>query len=285
MRPQQWTKNLVLFAGVVFSKKFMEPTLVERSVMGFLVFCALSGSIYVINDIFDRERDSNHPTKRNRPIPAGLMGVREGILFASLLIAVLLVLSWLLGSQFFIIALIFTVLNIAYSTILRSIVILDVLSISFSFLLRATAGVAVLRGEVPDIELSPWLLICTLFLSLFLGFCKRHNEICFLEGAENHRNALGEYSVRLLDQLVGLSAAVALLSYSIYTVWPNTIEKFGTSNLVYTVPFVVYGLMRYLYLVYRREKGGDPSGVLLMDKAIMMDVFLWLLSVCLILRR
>jgi len=285
MRPRQWTKNLVLFAGIVFSRNLFNIALLERSFCGFAIFCLMSGAVYILNDVFDRARDGAHPVKKKRPIPSGLLSPGEAVPFAVVLIAALLVLSWVLGREFFIAAAAFIALSFAYSTFLRSVVILDVFSISFNFLLRAVAGVAVLEPVVPGIEISPWLLICTLFLSLFLAFCKRRNEIVFLSEAGAHRNSLKDYSVHLLDQLVGLSAATALVSYSIYTIWPSTVEKFGTGNLVYTIPFVVFGIMRYLYIVYSRNEGGDPSGVLLTEKSILIAVFLWFLTTILILWR
>jgi 4-hydroxybenzoate polyprenyltransferase len=285
MRPRQWTKNLVLFAGLVFSRHLFDLSLLERSVYGFIVFCLLSGAMYVMNDVFDRARDREHPAKRGRPITAGLLGAGEALPVAFVLTALLLVASWALGREFFIAAAVFVAVNVAYSGFLRSVVILDVFSISFNFLLRATAGVAVLEPRVPGIEISPWLLICTLFLSLFLAFCKRRSEIVFLGEGQTHRDSLRDYSARLLDQLVGLSATTALVSYSIYTVWPSTVEKFGTTNLVYTIPFVVFGIMRYLYIVYARNEGGDPSGVLLTEKSILITVFLWVVTTILILWR
>jgi 4-hydroxybenzoate polyprenyltransferase len=285
MRPRQWTKNLILFAGIVFSMHLFDLSLLERSLYGFIVFCLLSGAVYIVNDVSDRARDAQHPAKQKRPIAAGLLNPAAALSFAVILIAALLGVSWVLGREFFAVAAAFTALNFAYSFFLRSVVILDVFSISFNFLLRAVGGVAVLKTSVPGIEISPWLLICTLFLSLFLGFCKRRNEIVFLEEAQEHRAALRDYSVLLLDQLVGLSATTALVSYSIYTVWPSTVEKFGTSNLVYTIPFVVFGIMRYLYIVYRRNEGGDPSGTLLTEKSILATVFLWAVTVIWILWR
>jgi 4-hydroxybenzoate polyprenyltransferase len=285
MRPRQWTKNLVLFAGVVFSRNLFDEGLLLRSLYGFIVFCLLSGSIYVLNDVFDRKKDAGHPIKRKRPIAAGLLNPGEAVPFSVAVIVVTLAASWLLGRGFFLLGAAFIALNLAYSIALRNVVILDVFSISFDFLFRAGAGVAVLRPRAPGVELSPWLLICTLFLSLFLGFCKRRNEIVFLEEAHSHRNSLKDYSERLLDQLVGLSATTALVSYSIYTIWPTTVEKFGTSNLVYTIPFVVFGIMRYLYIVYSREEGGDPSGTLLTEKSILIDVFIWFVATIFILWR
>ena len=283
MRPWQWTKNLVLFAGVVFSRQFFDIELVERSLLGFCVFCLLSGAVYMLNDLLDRRHDREHPDKKGRPITTGRLGTPTALTVALVLIGVLLPLSWLLGRGFFILSLLFVVLNVIYSALLKRAVILDAFSISFSFLIRATAGVVVLHPVIPGLELSPWLLICTLFLSLFLAFCKRRYEICALRNAIEHRIALKEYTPMLLDQLVGLTSAATLISYSIYTVWPHTVEKFSTTNLVFTIPFVGFGLMRYLYLVYSRNEGGDPSGVLLLDRAILVDVLLWSISVILIL--
>lgn len=283
MRPKQWTKNLVLFAGVVFSKRFLELPLVKISFLGFGVFCLLSGAIYILNDIFDRRNDMGHPAKRKRPVASGKLPAPVAVTVAAVIIALLVPASLLLGTEFFLLTLVFVLLNLAYSVFLRKVVILDVIAISFSFLIRAAAGVVVLHPTIPDLEFSPWLWICTLFLSLFLAICKRRNEICSLESASDHRDSLKDYSVRLLDQLVGLSATATIVSYSIYTVWPETVAKFSTSRLVYTIPFVVFGVMRYLYLVYNREVGGDPSGVLLTERAILIDVFLWFIVTLLIL--
>ncbi len=285
MRPRQWTKNLVLFAGIVFSRHLFDASLLERSVYGFAIFCLLSGSMYILNDVFDSARDRAHPAKRKRPIPSGLLAPSRALPAAVILGAALLAVSWLLGLGFFVVAALFVAVNVLYSVLLRGVVILDVLSISFDFVLRATAGVEVLRPLVPGIEISPWLLICTLFLSLFLAFCKRRNEIVSLGEEQTHRISLRDYSVHLLDQLVGLSATTALVSYSIYTIWPSTVEKFGTAKLVYTIPFVVFGIMRYLYIVYSRNEGGDPSGVLLTEKSIIITVFLWIVTTILILWR
>jgi len=282
MRPAQWTKNLVLFAGVVFSKRFLESGLVLKSLLGFLVFCMLSGAIYILNDLFDRKRDQQHPKKKHRPIASGAVGAGLGGSVVVVLLILFISLAWFLSREFFLLALAFVVVNTVYSLLLRQIVILDVIGISFSFLIRAGAGVYVLHKEVPELELSPWLLICTLFLSLFLAICKRRNEYFKLENASTHRHSLKDYSTHLLDQLVGISASATLISYSIYTVWPETVAKFDTHNLVFTIPFVVFGLMRYLFLVYNREEGGDPSGVLLTEKAILIDVFLWFVTTLLI---
>ena len=282
VRPKQWTKNLLLFAGVVFSKSFLDLSLVWKSFLGFLLFCVFSGAIYIINDLFDRDKDREHPSKKTRPIASGALGRTAAAVVAAVILVISLPLSWVLGREFFFYALAFILVNGLYSIILRNVVILDVISISFSFLIRAGAGVAVLHTAIPDLEFSPWLWICTLFLSLFLAICKRRNEFSNLTSAGEHRRSLKEYSERLLDQLVGMAATAAMISYSIYTVWPETVLKFGTRSLVYTIPFVVFGIMRYLYLVYNRQEGGDPSGVLLTEKAIIIDVFLWFVTTLII---
>ncbi|MEJ2721084.1 MAG: decaprenyl-phosphate phosphoribosyltransferase [bacterium] len=279
MRPRQWTKNLVLFAGLIFSESLGNSTLVWKSVEAFLIFCALSGVIYLVNDVADTEKDKLHETKRQRPLPSGRLGAREAVAAAVVIGAVSLVLSFRIGVPFFNVAVIFFVLNILYSFVLKRVVLLDVVSISLSFVIRAIAGVEALVGIDSSIELSPWLLICTLFLSLFLAFCKRRHELTTMGEASRHREALAEYSPALIDQLVGISASGAVLSYSIYTIWPDTVEKFGTGNLVYTIPLVLIGVMRYLYLVYSKDKGGSPSDLLLSEKFILIDVFAWILLV------
>jgi 4-hydroxybenzoate polyprenyltransferase len=187
--------------------------------------------------------------------------------------------SWVIGREFFVVIVCFLVLNLLYSFALKRIVLLDVLSISISFVLRAIGGVEVLRSVEPEIEISPWLLICTLFLSLFLGFCKRRHELVTMADANTHRVSLQEYSPALLDQLVGITAGGSVLAYAIYTIWPDTVEKFGTANLVYTIPLVLIGVMRYLYLVYTKQKGGSPSKLLLYEKFILIDVVAWIILV------
>ncbi|MDH3217059.1 MAG: decaprenyl-phosphate phosphoribosyltransferase [Candidatus Krumholzibacteria bacterium] len=279
MRPRQWTKNLVLFAGLIFSRNISNPQLLAKSVEAFVVFCALSGVIYLINDIADIEKDKIHETKRNRPLPAGLLRRREAVA-AAIIIGVLgLFFASRIGASFFAISSLFFILNFLYSFFLKKIVLLDVVSISLSFVIRAIAGVEALVDIDGTIEISPWLLVCTLFLSLFLAFCKRRHELANITEASRHREALAEYSPMLIDQLVSISAAGAVLSYSIYTIWPDTVDKFGTGNLVYTIPLVLLGVMRYLYLVYSKDKGGSPSELLLSEKFLLIDVFVWILLV------
>jgi 4-hydroxybenzoate polyprenyltransferase len=283
MRPRQWTKNLVVFAALIFSRNFDQPAMVLRSVEAFFILCLLSGVIYIVNDIADVAKDRAHPLKKKRPLASGALSMQAAMTAAVIGIAVGIYLSWRIGTSFLVVACAFFILNFLYSFFLKRVVLLDAMSISLSFVLRAIAGVEALEGFGENIEISPWLLICTLFLSLFLAFCKRRHELLFVENPGNHRETLQEYSPALLDQLVSISAGGSVLSYALYTIWPETVEKFGTSNLVYTVPLVLIGVMRYLYLVYSKEKGGSPSDLLLHERFILIDVVLWILLVIVIL--
>ena len=279
MRPNQWTKNLVVFAGLVFSRNFFERELAAKSLEAFVVFCLLSGMIYLINDIADIERDKLHARKRERPLPSGMLSLKAAAVSAAVGILVALYFAWIIGWEFFVVAVVFVALNLAYSFGLKRVVLVDVMAISISFTLRAIGGVEALRSLEPTIEISPWLLICTLFLSLFLAFCKRRHELVTMSNAGTHRRSLREYSPALLDQLVGITAGGSVLAYSIYTIWPDTVSKFGSTDLVYTVPLVLMGVMRYLYLVYTKQKGGSPSRLLLHEKFILITVLLWILLV------
>jgi 4-hydroxybenzoate polyprenyltransferase len=276
MRPGQWTKNLVVFAALIFSRNLRDGAMAVKSLEAFLVFCLLSGMIYLINDIADIERDKLHAQKRERPLPSGRLGVAQAVTAAGIGLVVGGWVAWWIGTAFFVIVCAFTALNLLYSFVLKRVVLLDVLSISVSFIMRAIGGVEALRALEPDIQISPWLLICTLFLSLFLAFCKRRNELLTLTDAHNHRESLLEYSPALLDQLVSMTAAGSVLAYAIYTIWPDTVEKFGSTNLVYTIPVVLIGVMRYLYLVYNKEKGGSPSDLLLQERFILITVLVWI---------
>jgi 4-hydroxybenzoate polyprenyltransferase len=283
MRPSQWTKNLVVFAGLVFSRNLFNGELATKSVQAFAVFCLLSGMIYLVNDIVDLERDRLHVRKKQRPLPSGRLKIPVAIAASVVITLSALVLAWFVGRGFFIVAVMFLGLNTLYTFALKGVVLLDVLSISISFILRAIGGVEALRSLDPTIEISPWLLICTLFLALFLGFCKRRQELVTMVEAHTHREALREYTPALLDQLVGITAGGSVLAYAIYTIWPDTVEKFGTANLVYTVPIVLLGVMRYLYLVYSKQMGGSPSDLLLQEKFMLITVVVWIVLVVAIL--
>jgi 4-hydroxybenzoate polyprenyltransferase len=279
-RPWQYTKNLILFAGLVFARHLLDTEYLTRSVAAFVSFCLLSSALYVMNDLVDLERDRIHPRKMNRPMASGRLSRATGvILFVFLLVAGTLLVAWL-GREFAMAAAFFFLLNIAYTFVLKHLVVLDVMAIALSFEVRAIAGVEALKTLDPSIEISPWLLVCTLFLALFLGFGKRRHELNLLKSdAAGHRATLGEYSERFIDTLIAVVTAATVLSYAIYTVAPETVEKFHTTALVYSIPFVVYGIFRYLYLIYERKAGGSPSEILLTDIPLLLTILLWVASV------
>ncbi|MDM7917442.1 MAG: decaprenyl-phosphate phosphoribosyltransferase [Candidatus Eisenbacteria bacterium] len=274
IRVKQWTKNLILFAGVIFSHQFLVGQEMARAAMGFVAFCLLSSAIYILNDLIDIESDRVHPRKRFRPLPSGRLPIATAW---SLMLPLVLTggtMSLLLGRNFALTAGGYLALNILYTLILKRVVMLDVLSISIGFVLRAAAGVAVLSHPV---ELSPWLLLCTFFLALFLAVSKRrHERFLLAEQAEQHRRTLAEYPQELVDQMIPVVTAATVISYAIYTVSPGTVARVGGSGLVYTVPFVVFGVFRYLYLVFRRMQGGSPSDTLLTDPPTLVNIVLWL---------
>jgi 4-hydroxybenzoate polyprenyltransferase len=279
-RPRQWTKNVVLFAGLIFARRFDDPQFIAASAFAFLLFCLLSSGVYFLNDLADLENDRLHPRKRNRPLAAGRIGRGPVIAAAVVSLAAGIGLAFVLKPVFGVIALAYLLLNLAYSAGLKRVVILDVLAIAIGFVLRAVAGVEALPERV---EISPWLLVCTFFLALFLAIGKRRAELANRDGAPASRPVLGEYSLPLLDQMIAIVTSGTVIGYSIYTVNPSTVEKYDTQALVYTIPFVVFGIFRYLFLVYRREGGGNPSEVLITDAPILATVVLWAASVFVIL--
>jgi len=283
IRPWQWSKNGILFAGLIFSENLFHPDYLQRSFLAFIIFCLASSAVYVVNDLLDVERDRLHPEKRNRPIAAGRVGRGQAVGMFLILIAVALGLGTLLGTLFLLCLALFIVVNVAYSLWLKNIVILDVMAIAISFVIRAVAGVMALRPLDPDLELSSWLLVCTLFLALFLALGKRRNELVVLEGdAANHRVTLSEYSPSFLDQLMSIVTAATVIAYAIYTIAPGTLSKFHSPALVITIPFVVYGIFRYLFLIQERGEGGRPSRTLYQDIPILLTTVGWLAMVVLV---
>ena len=278
LRPHQWTKNLVLFAALAFSKHLFETGPLVRSLLAFAIFCGLSGAVYLLNDVADRERDRMHPLKRLRPVASGALLPRTAVTLAVVIGLVSLALSFVLGVPFVACAILYLALNLLYSFSLKEVVILDVLAISLGFVLRAVAG-AVAIG----VQISDWLLICTILLALFLTLSKRRHELTSLsDSATGHRPTLSEYSPYLLDQMISVVTASCLTAYAFYTTAPETRDKFQTDRLAWTIPFVLYGIFRYLYLVHQKEQGGSPTDVLLTDRPLLIDVFLWALAVVLI---
>ena len=279
LRPRQWTKNFLVFAGLIFSHNLHRPAQVGRVVLAFLIFCALSGGVYLVNDVVDAERDRSHPQKRHRPVASGRLRPGLAMTVGVGLLAAASGAAFALSMRLGLVAVAYVALLIAYSVGLKHVVILDALIIAAGFVLRALAGVVVI-----DEEFSRWLLLCTILLALFLTLGKRRHELLALEGsASDHRPILSEYSPQLLDQMIAVVTASTLMAYALYTVAPETAAKLGTSHLPLTIPFVLYGIFRYLYLLYRHDLGGDPSEHLLTDRALLVDVGLWAATVVVLL--
>lgn len=266
----------MLLAALGFSKHLFEPAPLVRALLAFCVFCGLSGAVYLLNDVADVERDRLHPIKRLRPVASGQIGTRIATLAAVVLAAICLGGAIALGPGFGLCSAVYLALNLAYSFRLKEVVILDVLALSAGFVVRAVAGGVVIG--VP--EISHWLLICTLLLALFLTLSKRRHELVSLSGtAAEHRPSLAEYSPYLLDQMIAVVTASCLMAYAFYTTAPETREKFQTDRLVWTLPFVLYGIFRYLYLVHQKEQGGSPTDVLSTDRPLLINVALWAIAV------
>lgn len=279
MRPHHWLKNLFVFAPIIFSQNIFNPPLLIKAVTAFILFCMLSGSLYILNDLKDLEEDKLHPLKSKRPITSGRLKKSTAIFSFITLSVLALILSITLNIYFFLIALIYFLLQVAYSFWLKHVVILDVFVIASGFFIRVVAG-----GLATDISLSSWLLICTILLALFLSMSKRRHELVLLEeNAKNHRPILKEYNPYLLDQMIAVVTASTLIAYCLYTISEETVSKFGTTRLIYTVPFVLYGIFRYLYLVHQKSEGGSPEILIIKDKPLLFDLFLWIVSAILIL--
>jgi 4-hydroxybenzoate polyprenyltransferase len=275
LRPSQWTKNLIIFAGLMFGQRLQDVHAVLYAVGAFAVFCVLSGVVYLLNDVADRESDRSHPVKRHRPVASGDLPVPVALTAAAVLGALALAGGFWLRPAFGVIGAIYVALLACYSGPLKHIVIIDVLTIAIGFVLRAAAGAVVI--EVP---ISHWLLFLTILLALFLALSKRRHELVLLaDGATSHRRILGEYTPYLLDQMIAVVTASTLVAYAIYTVSPETVEKFHTQMLGLTLPFPLYGIFRYLYLVHQREGGGSPAEMLLNDRPLLMCVALWAAAV------
>jgi 4-hydroxybenzoate polyprenyltransferase len=278
LRPGQWTKNLIVFAGLVFSLKLFEPPAILTAVEAFVIFCALSGIVYLINDVMDRESDRRHPTKCRRPIAAGDLPVSVALGAAAIIGAITISAAFMLGWRFGVVAAAYVALQALYSGPLKHIVIIDVLAIAIGFVMRAVAGAVVL-----DVVISHWLFVCTILLALFMALAKRRHELVLLaDDATSHRPILSEYSAYLLDQMIAVVTASTLIAYIFYTISPETEQKFGTSWLGLTIPFPLYGIFRYLYLVHKRELGGSPADLLLNDRPLLACVTFWVLAVVLI---
>ena len=278
LRPAQWTKNLIIFAALMFGGRLLDPGAVASATAAFAIFCLLSGTVYLINDVADREADRRHPIKKRRPIASGAVPVPVALGTAAVLGGVALALAFWMRPLFGVLAASYLGLLALYTGPLKHVVIIDVLTIAIGFVLRAAAGAVVI-----GVPISHWLYVLTILLALFLALSKRRHELVLLaDGARGHRKILQEYSPYLLDQMISVVTASTIVGYAFYTVSPETVAKFGTDLLGLTLPFPLYGIFRYLYLVHQKEGGGSPAEMLLTDRPLLVCVALWALAVAII---
>jgi 4-hydroxybenzoate polyprenyltransferase len=276
LRPKQWVKNGFVFAALIFSKNLLRPKMLLITIVAFGIFCLLSGGVYLLNDLLDMEKDKLHPKKSNRPLASGRLSPKIAKIAAGLILTVSLMSAFLIVNiPFGGIALCYLAIQVAYSALIKEVVILDVFSIAAGYFLRVAAG-AVAIG----VPISSWLLICSIFISLFLVLGKRRNEFTLWgENAGNHREVLGKYNILVLDQMVGVATAGTAISYSLYTQSHETVIRFGTEKLWYTIPIVLYGIFRYLYLVYKKNMGESPESAIFEDKSLLACIFLYVIAV------
>ncbi len=283
MRPKQWTKNVFVFGGIVFARELFLWTALLKAILAFVLFCMVSSAVYLINDVVDRERDRMHPIKRKRPLASGRLRPAPAIATAALLVGISLPLGFLLNYPFegainlpFGLSLTaYFSLMLAYSFALKNVVILDVFAIAAGFVLRAVGGAVAI-----PVFISPWLLVCTVLLSLFLGLAKRRHELVLLNNdAQQHRGILREYSPALLEEMISVVTACTVMAYSLYTFYPffahGEEDRAPYPYMMFTIPFVIYAIFRYLYLVYQKEGGGSPEEVLLGDVPFLVNILLW----------
>jgi 4-hydroxybenzoate polyprenyltransferase len=274
MRPKQWTKNVLVLAAFFFAlgdqNQALELTAFWKVLGAAFLFCLLSSAVYLMNDVHDVEKDKAHPTKCRRPIAAGDLSIPIALTASAVLMVIAIGGSLVLSQYMFCVALCYMAVQVIYTYGLKQVALVDLFVIAAGFVLRAMAGAVVIR-----VEISPWLLLCTMLLALFLALCKRRHEKVVLASDGATRDSLAAYDERLLDQLISIVGAATVVFYALYTLWPDTVEKFGSRGLGFTIPFVVFGLFRYLDLVYRQEKGGQPEKILLTDIPLIVDMLLY----------
>jgi len=278
LRPAQWVKNGFVFAALIFSRSLLNGHRVYLVTLAALVFCGLAGAVYLLNDVLDAAEDREHPVKRQRPVASGRLSIHTALASSILLGSGALVGAWLLDRQFFTAIALYGVLNAVYSLFLKHVMLLDVFVIAAGFVLRVVGG-----GLVIHVEISPWLIVCTTLLALFLALTKRRQELVLLgSNAANHRASLAHYSPYFLDQLIGIVTASTVMSYSLYTLSADVTAKFPGKRLELTIPFVLFGIFRYLYLVHQVSEGESPTRLLLTDRVLLSIVVLWAVAVVLI---
>jgi len=272
LRPEQWLKNGFVLAPLVFSGMLGDPEAWARNLLALAAFCAASSAVYLVNDVVDREADRQHPSKCNRPIASGEVSVRAALVTAGVLVAAAMAMAFTLGSWFPLVLGSYIVLVVLYSVALKRVVFIDVLVLAAGFVLRVVGGAVAI-----DVPVSRWLLLCAYLLALYLALGKRRAELALLgDGAGTHREVLGHYTLGLVDQAISVVLGATVLAYTLYTVAPDTVAKVGSEGLMVTVPVVLYGLFRYLYLLHRHELGGSPTRVLLTDRPLLFAVLVWL---------
>jgi 4-hydroxybenzoate polyprenyltransferase len=272
IRIKHWVKDVFVFAPLIFSLNFYKPIYIGRTLIMVAAFCLAASSVYVFNDVADRERDRLHPKKKDRPIASGAVPVRSALILSAVLFLASVAVCAILGLPSVLIVLTYIAMNVAYSLLLKKQTFIDVMIIATGFLLRVVAGAIAI-----NVELSSWMLLTTFFLSLFLGFGKRRKEVT--EGSTRHRAVFQDYTVELLNSLIIISASLTIITYSLYVVTSKAMIDLGRDKFIATIPFVVFGVFRYMFLIYRHNNGGDPAEVLLKDKVLLIDIALW---VCLI---
>lgn len=269
LRPVQWSKNLLVFAALLFSMNVFDAQRFGQAVGTFVVFCAVSSAIYLVNDLRDREQDAHHPVKRFRPIASGELKPGTANVAAVSLAAGALVGAWLIDNELLLVVVGYLLLMVAYSFGLKRVVLLDVIIISIGFVLRAAAGAVAI-----DVPISPWLYICSMLLALMLGFGKRRHELLMLrDSASQHRANLDAYSVPLLDQIIAVTSSAAVVAYSVYTFTAPTLPE--NHSMMLTIPIVLYAVFRYLFLIYKEHLGGSPELLLMHDRPTQISIVLW----------
>lgn len=276
MRPKQWTKNVLLFAGLLFALEFTDPISIARAFAGFALFCVFSSSVYIMNDVRDREKDKHNARTRNRPIASGALSPGAAIAAVAVMLPIALILGYLLNPWFFVVAVVYMAKDVGYSFGLKDVVILDVFLIAAGFTLRAAAGALAI-----GVEISTWLYMVTSLGALFLALNKRKHEVLLLaENASSHRPVLGQYSAALIDEMLAVVTASTVMAYSLYTFTAENLPPRLRENhlMMLTIPFVLYGIFRYLFLVYQRNEGSSPEEALFRDKPLLICVVLWALT-------
>jgi len=278
MRPSHWVKNLIIFAALIFAREYTDSEKIGLTLLTFAAFCLATSAVYLFNDVIDRDNDKKHPIKSQRPIASGKLPAPVAVSASFFLILGAVVISLLININTLLALAFYLAINYVYSIALKHMVILDVMTIAAGFVLRAVAG-----GLAIQVPISPWLLVCTTLLALFLGFGKRRQELSLLTNdAASHRRSLEHYSVPFLDQMISVVTASTVVAYAFYTLSPEVEEHFGTKWLSLTIPFVLYGIFRYLFLIFKKDQGGSPTKLLLTDPPLLICILLWLTAVILV---